>query len=139
MFYVLIDQARHCNYENKSQIFFNNTVPRLGGILSSYASNFHPAYLLYLASLYVEKKDNDIFFDMFKELVIDMMPKYEEILLNNLESFKENIFMTISVSTKDFKSSINNFFFKKRPNYKLVDDCMSYFSSYSKEYIDKKL
>lgn len=137
LFYILIDQARHWNSENKNQIYFHNTVPRLGGILSSYASNFHPAHLIYLASSYIEKENSKIFFEMFQELVKDMMPKYEKISSNNSNLKIENIFSTISNSTQDYKSSINRYFFKRKPNYQIVNECMNYLSTHSKEYLNK--
>lgn len=138
MLYVLLDQAIHTNTKKEYLCLFKNTVPRLGGILSSYSSNFNPIYLTYLASSYVKNENENIFFEMFKDLVKDIMPKYEDIISKNVNLERLDIFMTIFNSTQNFNLHVNKDFFKRPTNKKLVYDCMSYLSIYVKEYINNE-
>lgn len=137
MFYVLFDQA---TYELKE--VYEKTVPRLGGILGSYGSNFHPAHLMFLATSYIDKNSEGKFIDDFKEYTFFILGYYKETLTSRSKSQeKYNLFfheIANSMKKEELNLKINRYFFRNDTvKIKVADECLKYFSEKASEYIMK--
>lgn len=143
-FHVLFDQAMHSSLREEHFYIDKLTRPlKFCGILSIAAANLHPAYLIMMATLYMNSDEKEITQEHFKKLTDYFLDDYENMILikyplasgdlhyfDNRKKALLKLLRTIKDATKRRPNlQLMKTFTDHSPDYVLYSEMMEYFSS----------